>query len=273
MWSKQMRAILLAAIAGTPLFLGAQEQLRSRQVYSSGGELQSVVVRARDDGYVEIRSTHTSLRGECLLRPEEAKVAAGRARSQFGAAVRLGPGEEVVRRSEPFGLVCPIRIEETLAAGTSELRVLHDVPAGLTIRTKIPNLPRFTDALLQAAAITDSMTPVPARTGVQLSIGQDQPYFDFQVDAPAAPARNSEGPRYPDILRSGGIEGEVIGQFIVDTLGRVEIASFRVLRSTHTLFEQSVRAALPGLRFLPAELQGRKVRQLVQQPFTFDLKR
>jgi len=101
----------------------------------------------------------------------------------------------------------------------------------------------------------------------------DQPYFDFQVEKPVGAVRGSAGPRYPDILRSGGIEGQVLAQFVVDTTGSVEVASFRVIRSDHAMFEAAVRSALPNMRFLPAEIGGRKVRQLVQQPFTFALQR
>jgi protein TonB len=39
------------------------------------------------------------------------------------------------------------------------------------------------------------------------------------------------------------------------------------------MFEQAVRSALPNMRFLPAEIGGRKVKQLVQQPFVFALQR
>ena len=39
------------------------------------------------------------------------------------------------------------------------------------------------------------------------------------------------------------------------------------------LFVQSVKNALPNMKFIPAELAGRKVRQLVQQPFTFSITR
>lgn len=101
----------------------------------------------------------------------------------------------------------------------------------------------------------------------------DQPYFDFQVEKPVAPLPGGAGPRYPDILRSGGVEGQVLAQFVVDTTGRIEIPSFRVLRSDHAMFEQAVRQALPNMRFLPAEVGGRKVKQLVQQPFVFALQK
>lgn len=104
-------------------------------------------------------------------------------------------------------------------------------------------------------------------------VNTDQTYFDFQVEKPAGTMPGSPGPRYPDILRQGSVEGEVLAQFVVDTTGRVDIASFRVLRSSHALFEQAVRSALPSMRFLPAEVGGRKVKQLVQQPFVFNLQR
>ncbi len=104
-------------------------------------------------------------------------------------------------------------------------------------------------------------------------VNVDQPYFDFQVEKPVGAMPGSQGPRYPDILRSGGVEGQVLAQFVVDTTGRVEVATFRVLRSDHAMFEQAVRSALPNMRFLAAEIGGRKVKQLVQQPFVFALQR
>ncbi len=49
--------------------------------------------------------------------------------------------------------------------------------------------------------------------------------------------------------------------------------TFKVLKSTHDLFTQSVRTVLPNMRFSPAEIGGRKVKQLVQMPFPFSIKR
>jgi protein TonB len=100
-------------------------------------------------------------------------------------------------------------------------------------------------------------------------VQQDQPYFEFQVEKPVVQAPGSPTPRYPDILRQAGVEGEVLAQFVVDTTGRAESGSFKVLKSSHDLFAQAVRSALPGMRFIPAEVGGRRVKQLVQQPFAF----
>jgi periplasmic protein TonB len=101
----------------------------------------------------------------------------------------------------------------------------------------------------------------------------DQPYFDFQVEKAAAAIPGSGAPAYPEMLKSSGVEGEALVQFVVDTTGRAETGSFKVLRASHDAFGQAVRAALPRMRFLPAEIGGRKVRMLVQQPFAFALNR
>jgi len=102
-------------------------------------------------------------------------------------------------------------------------------------------------------------------------VDSNQPFFEFQVEKPVVPAPNSPSPRYPDILRSAGVEGEVMAQFVVDTTGRVEMSTFKVLRTSHDLFAAAVRQALPNMRFIAAEVGGRKVKQLVQQPYVFNI--
>jgi protein TonB len=101
----------------------------------------------------------------------------------------------------------------------------------------------------------------------------DQPYFDFQVEKPVVMAPGAQGPQYPDMLRTAGIEGTVLAQFVVDTTGRAEMSTFKVLKSDNDLFSNAVKNALQRMRFLPAEVGGRKVKQLVQQPFQFSLNR
>jgi periplasmic protein TonB len=95
----------------------------------------------------------------------------------------------------------------------------------------------------------------------------------FEVEKQVAPADGSAAPRYPDMLRAAGVEGEVLAQFVVDTSGRVEPGSLRVLRSSHDLFSVAVRQFLTSARYYPAEIGGRRVKQLVQQPFNFALVR
>ena len=84
----------------------------------------------------------------------------------------------------------------------------------------------------------------------------DQPYFEFQVEKPVQQIPGTGTPRYPDALRSSGVEGEVQAQFVVNEDGKAEVSSFKVLKATNELFASAVRAALPQMRFYAAEVGG-----------------
>src|SRR5688572_1188208 len=60
-------------------------------------------------------------------------------------------------------------------------------------------------------------------------------YLEVQVEKPAVMMMGSDTPPYPKLLLDMYIEGEVMAQFVVDTNGRVERNSVRILRSTHQL--------------------------------------
>jgi protein TonB len=104
-------------------------------------------------------------------------------------------------------------------------------------------------------------------------VNSDQPYFEFQVEKQVSQVPCATCLSYPDMLRSANVEGEVLAQFVVDTTGRYEAGTFKVLKSSHEQFTNAVKNALPRMRFYPAEVGGRKVKQLVQQPFTFSLQK
>jgi protein TonB len=107
--------------------------------------------------------------------------------------------------------------------------------------------------------------------GTPQPINNDQTYFEFQVEKQVQPMPGNSPPRYPDMLRTANVEGEVLAQFVVDTTGRAEMSSLKILKSTHDLFSNAVKAALPNMKFYPAEVGGRRVKQLVQMPFQFNL--
>jgi protein TonB len=93
------------------------------------------------------------------------------------------------------------------------------------------------------------------------------------VDRAPRLAERAIEPRYPTSLREAGIEGRVVVQFVVDTLGRAEVDELHVVESPHPQFVESVRAALARYRFTVGESAGRTVRTRVQMPFQFTLKR
>jgi periplasmic protein TonB len=91
------------------------------------------------------------------------------------------------------------------------------------------------------------------------------------VEVAAAPIPGGPTPRYPEVLRSAGIEGRVTLEFVVDTTGRVDQRSIRVLDSNADAFVTSIRDALAGTRYHPALVAGHPVPQLVRQEFAFAL--
>jgi periplasmic protein TonB len=80
-------------------------------------------------------------------------------------------------------------------------------------------------------------------------------------------------PRYPAALRAAGIQGRVLAEFVVDTLGHAELSSLRFPELANPLFGDAVRDALAQYRFTPGEMAGRRVRTRVAVPFEFRLER
>jgi protein TonB len=107
--------------------------------------------------------------------------------------------------------------------------------------------------------------------GTPTPVNDNQTYFEFQVEKQVSPYPGNSAPRYPDMLRSANVEGEVLAQFVVDTTGRADMSTFKILKSTHDLFTNAVKSALPNMKFYPAEVGGKHVKQLVQMPFQFNL--
>jgi protein TonB len=76
-------------------------------------------------------------------------------------------------------------------------------------------------------------------------------------------------PRYPAALEAVGIEGQVMVEFVIDTLGRVQPHSIRIMATTHPDFAAAARAAVAGAIFRPAHLSAHPVRQLTRQSIRF----
>jgi protein TonB len=97
----------------------------------------------------------------------------------------------------------------------------------------------------------------------------DSVYSILNVEESAVRSEGSAAPIYPPELIAKGMEGAVLTNFVIDTTGRADTTTIDIVQSSHPLFEQSVRTAIPGMRFSPAMVQGRRVRQVVEQRFQF----
>jgi len=89
-----------------------------------------------------------------------------------------------------------------------------------------------------------------------------------EVDQPAE-AIHQPKPRYPPALQQAGIEGRVLVEFIIDTLGHVEPTSLRVVESSNVGFEPAAGETLRSSVFRPARVQGRPVSQRAIQAVAF----
>jgi TonB family protein len=96
-------------------------------------------------------------------------------------------------------------------------------------------------------------------------------YSMLQVDQVVERYEDSAVPVYPPQLSARGVEGKVDATYVVDTTGRVDTRTIKVMQSDDSLFSESVRTALGEARFRPAKRLGKTVRQLVQQRFSFKL--
>jgi len=125
--------------------------------------------------------------------------------------------------------------------------------------------------------ILDSLDAVARRTPIVAV--RPQPKIDstaYETDAvekPASADPNNRAPMYPEESRTLNRDGTVILRFVIGVDGKAEMADLRVIFATNKYFLNAVMAALPRMKFYPAEIGGRKVRQLVQMPFAFSIVR
>lgn len=80
-------------------------------------------------------------------------------------------------------------------------------------------------------------------------------------------------PQYPPLLQQAGIEGRVMVQAIVDTSGRIEPNSVRVVESANPGFDVPAKNAVLKSLFRPGRVYGRAVRVLVAIPIDFRIGR
>jgi protein TonB len=75
--------------------------------------------------------------------------------------------------------------------------------------------------------------------------------------------------QYPELLRQAGIQGRVLVQAIIDTLGRAEPNSVKILQSPNPGFDQPAKTYVLKALFRPARVHGRAVRVLINLPIDF----
>ena len=85
--------------------------------------------------------------------------------------------------------------------------------------------------------------------------------------------RSALSPKYPDLLRSASVEGIVVVDLAIDSIGRVDASHTRMIRSDHDLFAMSVRHAIDTTAWLPARHVGQPIPSVQRDTFSFMLKK
>ena len=79
-------------------------------------------------------------------------------------------------------------------------------------------------------------------------------------------------PVYPPLLQQAGIEGTVMIQAIIDTMGRVEATSLKVVQTANPGFNESAKQMVLKSLFRPARVYGKAVRVLIAIPVTYTIR-
>jgi TonB family protein len=101
----------------------------------------------------------------------------------------------------------------------------------------------------EVPAPTDSTPLAPAGAAYTVATVGEPPVLRNRAELPAIMER-----LYPPLLRVAGMGGRVRVEFVVERTGRVNLASVRVLDSSHPMFSAATRSALARFLFRPGRV-------------------
>lgn len=226
-------------------------------------------------------------RGGHFIGPERIEQATSRSLIDL---LRTAPGVHIVRgrSGQPFQVLrfrgsncAPLMVIDGVPASAGEfdlamidVHTLEAVELFASFTSVPPELlgPR---ALERCGVIAVWSRPYRSRrtvptadTDAQALVAGGDAYPADSVDRAAQPVRAAD-PMYPERMWREGKGGRVVAEFVVDTVGLVEMGTLLIVSATTPAFADAVREALAVAEFVPAVRRGRKVRQVVHQPFEF----
>ena len=184
---------------------------------------------------------------------------------------------------KPKKAPAPPKVEQPKVAAPAPPQGFKVVTAPVSVPTAMPAID-LSKAITNEADFSGkgvaggSASGVKGGTGDENSTGKDAgeehkgPYMEFQVEK-VVEKIGGDAPEYPQALRDQGVEGKVLAQFVVGENGRYQGGTLKILDSSNPAFTAAVKDALPRMRFSAAQIGGKKVAQLVQMPFQFNLKK
>jgi len=133
-----------------------------------------------------------------------------------------------------------------------------------------PSVPPVGLAPIDPGGRIEPFLPVPPVAGTGPAIETDAAADWRSVEEPPAVLAGPP-PAYPELLRAAGMEGRVVLEVVIDTLGRAEPGA-RVVESANRGFDGAALAYVRGARFRPGRVRGRPVRVLIRVPIEFTLR-
>ena len=133
--------------------------------------------------------------------------------------------------------------------------------------------PHLVDSLWSTAAGSSPFATGTSASGDSAgglgTISDSITYLAANVDRSAVSAGGNPKPVYPPDLLYRSVEAAFSVYFVVDTAGRVDMATLDLPPAVDPRFLKAVRDVLVRWRFIPGEIRGRRVRQFLEQPFEF----
>jgi periplasmic protein TonB len=154
---------------------------------------------------------------------------------------------------QPVQLDIPLKGFQTIVAPTE---IPTDIPA-INLQEKFD--PKDYSGSGVEGGVANGMVPTSEVYSVDLV--QEKP------DRLAGPQ-----PVYPELLRSAGIQGRVVVQLVVDTMGKAEPNSVKIISSPNPAFNELVKNSVLHTTFRPGRVRGRAVRVLIELPFDFKIR-
>jgi protein TonB len=121
--------------------------------------------------------------------------------------------------------------------------------------------------------LTNDVLRLGLRSSAQstAAAARHQAYDEAAVERIAFPDPENPKPRYPSRMRARGLETSFIVYFVVDTSGVIDTTTVELPATIERDFMTAVTEVMVRWHFVPAMLAGRRVRQMVMQPFVFQM--
>jgi len=187
----------------------------------------------------------------------------------IGAAVVATAAPDIQRRDIPEVSIARFLAPPDRAGGQTAQREMLKFVVFAEPADNVPGArPRLAEERLRELQRASGIFQQTADAKPEIT-GRDSVFTVLEVDSAASRYAWSAAPAYPGAMLELKREGIVKAQWVVDEAGYADTASLKIVDSTSQEFAKAVREALPFMRFSPAKMGARAVRQLVEQEFAF----